>query len=166
MNQLVTTITAAEAVPHDPETGEITEVSMNTEITPPAAKRKMPLQPILKEKVPPLPTPEADRIDPNWDIAQVAYPARQCGRTGLNHEDGVRPRRGGRFQPRLTRQFAKPKAGGSGPARPGKADPLPLVLMLIIAMARYVAVDRAGTPTDSLRLFPRQLPISFRHPLL
>jgi len=47
MNQLVTTITAAEAVPHDPETGEITEVSMNTEITPPAAKRKMPLQPIL-----------------------------------------------------------------------------------------------------------------------
>jgi len=75
----------------DPETGEITEVSPPTENTvaqveapaaekaaveavavPDAEKRKFPLQPILAEKVPPLPTPDADRIDPNWDIAQVA----------------------------------------------------------------------------------------------
>ncbi|SMD16434.1 hypothetical protein [Rhizobium sp. RU36D] len=75
----------------DPETGEITEVSPTTvptaaQVDAPAAetatveavavpdteKRKMPLQPILEEKVPALPTPAADRIDPNWDIAQVA----------------------------------------------------------------------------------------------
>lgn len=75
----------------DPETGEITEVSPSTIDTidqvkapgadtaaveavavPAVEKRKLPLQPILAEKVPPLPTPAADRIDPNWDIAQVA----------------------------------------------------------------------------------------------
>lgn len=75
----------------DPETGEITTVSPTTIIAadqveapsadpavveavavPDAEKRKLPRQPVLDEKVPPLPTPDADRIDPNWDIAQVA----------------------------------------------------------------------------------------------
>lgn len=70
----------------DPETGEVTEVSLPTseptaqaeapaaEVSSkaPAVKRTFPLQPILAEKVPPLPTPAADRIDPDWDIAKVA----------------------------------------------------------------------------------------------
>ncbi|MEI3807567.1 hypothetical protein V6R85_23895 [Agrobacterium sp. CCNWLW32] len=70
MNQHVTDVAKVERI--DPETGEITEVSTASEITAPAAKRKLPLQPILEEKVPPLPTPAADRIDANWDIAHVA----------------------------------------------------------------------------------------------
>jgi hypothetical protein len=69
----------------DPETGEITEVSLPasepTQIEVPAAeaepknavaKRTLPLQPVLQEQEPSLPTPDADRIDPKWDIAQVA----------------------------------------------------------------------------------------------
>ncbi|PPJ49202.1 hypothetical protein C0075_01090 [Rhizobium sp. KAs_5_22] len=65
----------------------------------------------------------------------------------MHREDGVRPRRGGRFQPRATRRFSKSRAGGTGAARFGKANPLQLVLMLIIALAGYATVGRAG-PVD------------------
>ncbi|PTV70183.1 hypothetical protein [Agrobacterium pusense] len=86
MNQHVTTVEHA-----DPETGEITEVSPPTEPTanqveapaaeavaveavavPDPEKRKFPVQPVLKEMEPSLPTPPADRIDDNWGIARYA----------------------------------------------------------------------------------------------
>lgn len=85
MNQHVTKV---EHI--DPETGEITEVSLPasepTQIEAPAAevasveaepksafvKRTFPLQPVVEAPKPKLPTPAADRIDPKWDIARVA----------------------------------------------------------------------------------------------
>lgn len=70
----------------DPETGEVAVVSAPSLETPDpveapadeavavpdAEKRKFPLQPVLKQAAPPLPTPAADRIDDNWGIARFA----------------------------------------------------------------------------------------------